>query len=218
MVGRKMVMAGSGLLMVLFVAGHLLGNSTIYWGAGGINAYAEKLHALFPLVWTYRAVMLVLVGLHVFFGIQLGLENSSAKPQGYAVDRNLSATFGGRSMLWTGIIVGGFLIYHLLGFTFQVTDPELSAVRHLDAAGRPDVYRMVVGSFQKGLISLVYAGALTALAFHLSHGIQSLFQSLGFIGDRTLPAIVKAGRAAAVVLYAGYIAIPLIILIGILKG
>ena len=139
MVGRKMVMAVSGLLMVLFVIGHLAGNSTIYWGAGGINAYAEKLHALFPLVWGYRVVMVVLLGLHVFLGIQLSLENSAAKPQGYAVDKNLSVTFGGMSMIWTGLIIGGFLLYHLLHFTFQVTDPELSALRHPDASGRPDV-------------------------------------------------------------------------------
>jgi len=218
MVGRKMLMATSGLMMVLFVVGHLAGNSTIYWGAGGINAYAEKLHALFPLVWGYRVVMIVLLGLHVFFGIQLSLENNAAKPQGYAVDRSLSATFGGMSMIWTGLIIGGFLIYHLLHFTVQVTNPELSAVRHLDAVGRPDVFHMVVGSFQKTFISLIYAGALTALAFHLSHGIQSFFQSLGLNNDRTLPVIEKTGKITAVVLYAGYIAIPLIILIGILKG
>jgi len=216
MVGRKMVMAVSGLLMVLFVVGHLVGNSTIYWGAGGINAYAEKLHALFPLVWGYRVVMVVLLGLHVFLGIQLSLENNAAKPQGYAVDRNLKATFGGMSMIWTGLIIGGFLLYHLLHFTFQLTDPELSALRHPDVLGRPDVYHMVVGSFQKMLVSLIYVGALTALAFHLSHGIQSLFQSLGLSSDRTLPVMEKTGTVAAVVLYAGYIAIPLIILIGIL--
>jgi succinate dehydrogenase / fumarate reductase cytochrome b subunit len=218
MVGRKAVMAVSGLLMVVFVVGHLLGNSTIYGGPGGINAYAEKLHALFPVVWGYRVVMMVLVSLHIFFGIQLSLENSAAKPQGYAIDRSLSATFGSRSMIWTGLIILGFLIYHLLHFTFQVTNPELSAVRHLDTVGRPDVFHMVVGSFQKALISLIYAGALTALAFHLSHGIQSIFQSLGLNNDRTLPVVVKTGKAAAVVLYAGYLAIPFIILIGILKG
>jgi succinate dehydrogenase / fumarate reductase cytochrome b subunit len=218
MVGRKAVMAGSGLLMVVFVAGHLLGNSTIYWGAAGINAYAEKLHALFPVVWGYRAVMVGVVSLHIFFGIQLSLQNSSAKPQGYAVRMSRRATFGGRSMIWTGLIVGGFLLYHLLHFTFQVTNPETSAVGHLDSMGRPDVFHMVVGSFQKAIISLIYAGALTALAFHLSHGIQSIFQSLGLNNDRTLPVIEKTGKAAAVLLYAGYIAIPLIILIGIVKG
>lgn len=212
-----MVMAVSGLLMVLFLVGHLLGNSTIYWGTGGINAYAEKLHALVPLVWGYRVAMAGLLGLHIFFGIKLSLENSAAKPQGYAVDKSLSATFGGRSMIWTGLIIGGFLLYHLLHFTFQVTNPELSAARHQDGVGRPDVFHMVVGSFQSAVISLVYAGALTALAFHLSHGIQSIFQSLGLNSDRTMPAIVKTGMAAAVALYAGYIAIPLVILAGILR-
>lgn len=218
MVGRKIVMAVSGLMMALFVAAHLLGNTSIFAGPDGINAYAAKLHELWPIVWAYRLGMVVLFSLHVFYGIQLTLENYRAKPQSYEVKKSLSATFAGKSMIWTGLIIGGFLIYHLLHFTIQATNPEISAGRNLDMAGRPDVFRMVVLSFQKALISLIYIGAMIALALHLTHGIQSFFQTLGLNNDRTLPVITKSGALAAVIIFLGYIAIPLVILIGILKG
>ncbi len=218
MVGRKIVMAVSGLMMVLFVIAHLLGNTSIFAGPDGINAYASKLHELAPLVWTYRLVMIIMLSLHVFYGIQLTWENDRAKPQGYAVKRSLRATFAGKNMIWTGSIVGIFLIYHLLQFTLQVVNPEIAAGRHPDAAGRPDVFHMVVLSFQRSLISFIYAGAMIALVLHLTHGIQSLFQTLGLNNDRTLPALIKFGTLAAVIIFLGYIAIPLVILTGVVKG
>jgi succinate dehydrogenase / fumarate reductase cytochrome b subunit len=217
-VGRKIVMAISGLVMVLFVVAHVLGNSSIFAGPNGINAYAMKLHELGPFVWVYRLVMIIFFSLHVFYGIQLTLENGKAKPRGYAVKKNLSATFAGKNMIWTGSIIGVFLVYHLLHFTVQVTNPELSAGRNLDAAGRPDVFHMVVLSFQRAFIASIYVGAMIALALHLVHGIQSFFQTLGLNNDRTFPVIIKSGTFAAVIIFLGYIAIPIIILVGILKG
>ncbi len=201
--------------MLLFIIIHVLGNSTIYFG--WLNAYAEHLHALPPLVWTYRIVMIGVFSLHFFFGIQLTLENQSAKPRSYAVRRSLSATFAGKNMIWTGLIIGAFLIYHLLHFTLQVTNPEMSASRHLDAMGRPDVFRMVVSSFQNFFISFAYCGAVAALALHLTHGTQSFFQTFGLNNDTTLPVIIKAGTLAAFILFLGYIAIPVTIFTGIVK-
>ncbi|HAM52509.1 MAG TPA: succinate dehydrogenase/fumarate reductase cytochrome b subunit [Nitrospiraceae bacterium] len=218
MVGRKIVMAVSGLMMVLFVVAHLLGNTSIFAGPNAINAYAMKLHELVPLLWSYRVVMIVMLSLHFFYGIQLTLENNKAKPQAYTVKKSLSATFAGKTMIWTGLILGAFLVYHLLQFTFQVTNPEISADRNLDPLGRPDVFHMVVLTFQKTLISLIYVAAMIALAFHLTHGIQSFFQTLGLNNDRTLPVIIKSGTVAAVIVFLGFIAIPIIIFVGILKG
>jgi succinate dehydrogenase / fumarate reductase cytochrome b subunit len=148
----------------------------------------------------------------------LTLENDKAKPRGYAVKKNLSATFAGKNMIWTGSIIGVFLVYHLLHFTVQVTNPEISAGRNLDAAGRPDVFHMLVLSFQRAFIASIYVGAMIALALHLVHGIQSFFQTLGLNNDRTFPVIIKSGTFAAVIIFLGYIAIPIIILVGILKG
>ncbi len=217
-VGRKIVMAVSGLMMVLFVIAHLLGNTSVFGGPDGINAYAMKLHELAPFVWAYRLVMVGLLSLHVFFGVQLTLENSGARPRAYAVRKSLSATFAGKSMIWTGIIIGVFLIYHLLQFTFQVTDPEIAAGSHLDPLGRPDVFHMVVFSFRKTVISSIYIVALLALAFHLAHGIQSFFQTLGLNSETTFRGIIKSGKLAAFIILLGYISIPIIIFIGILKG
>jgi succinate dehydrogenase / fumarate reductase cytochrome b subunit len=120
-------------------------------------------------------------------------------------------------MIWSGVLIFSFLIYHLLQFTFQVTDPAIAAVRNLDAAGRPDVLSMVVQSFQHMGIVLAYVLSMAALLLHLTHGIQSSFQTWGLNNDRSLPIMIKAGTITAVVLFLGYVAIPLVIVVGILE-
>jgi succinate dehydrogenase / fumarate reductase cytochrome b subunit len=215
-VGRKIMMAITGLMMLFFVIIHVIGNSTIYFG--WLNAYAEHLHALPPLVWVFRLFMLTIFSLHLFFGIQLALENRAAKPKSYELKKSLRATFASKNMIWTGLIVAAFLVYHLLHFTVQVTNPEISSGNNLDTLGRPDVFRMVVLSFRNFFISSLYVGAMVALAFHLTHGIQSFFQTLGLNSDSTFPVITRAGTLAAVILSLGYIAIPLLIVAGMLKG
>jgi succinate dehydrogenase / fumarate reductase cytochrome b subunit len=214
-VGRKLVMAATGQLMVLFVILHVLGNGTIYFHA--LNAYAAHLHALPPLVWSFRIGLIILFSFHIFYGIALTLENNAAKPQSYVVRNDLSATVAGRNMIWTGAVIGSFLIYHLLHFTLQVTNPALAAARHLDSLGRPDVFTMVVKSFQNFGIASVYLLSMTALWLHLSHGIQSSFQTWGLNSDKSLPIITKAGAVAAIVLFVAYIAIPVVIATGLLR-
>lgn len=209
-------MAITGQLLLLFVIIHVIGNFTIYFGL--LNDYAEHLHALSLLVWANRVVMLILFSLHVFIGITLYLENHAAKPDVYAVKKSLRATFSSKNMIWTGLLIGAFLIYHLLHFTIQVTNPEISAKMNLDAMGRPDVYRMVVRSFQNLIISSIYVLAMIALGFHLTHGIQSSFQTLGLNNERTLPVITRTGAITAFILFMGYISIPILIFIGIMKG
>lgn len=213
-----MVMAATGMILIMFVFVHLLGNSSVYAGPNGINEYAVKLHGLGPFVWAFRLFMLAVFALHLFFGIQVSLENRAAKPQGYAVTNYLKANLASKTMIYTGLLLLGFIIYHLLHFTLHITNPDISSSVNVDAAGRPDVFRMVLFSFQNMLISLVYLAAMITLFFHLSHGIQSLFQTLGLNDDRTLPAIGKIGKGAAVVLFLGYTSIPLVILLGLLKG
>jgi len=214
-VGRKILLAITGIMMILFVIFHAIGNSTIYFH--WLNAYAEHLHALPPLIWIYRIFMLVVLSVHVFFGTQLTLENHAAKPQAYALKKNLRATFASKNMIWTGMIIAVYLVYHLFHFTFRVI-PELSASQHLDAQGRPDVYEMVVLSFQHSVISLSYMLAMIALGLHLTHGTQSLFQTLGLNNEKTMPVIIRMGAIAAVILSLSYIAIPVLVLIGVLKG
>jgi succinate dehydrogenase / fumarate reductase cytochrome b subunit len=212
-VGRKILMAITGQLMVLFVIVHLLGNSSIFIGPNGINAYAEHLHSLGPLVWIFRLVMLTLLLVHGIYGVLVTLENSTANPAKYAVNTKLKAGFASENMIWTGLLLLAFIIYHLLHFTARVT-PGMTLQN--DLQGRFDVFSMVVSSFQHGIIALIYVVAMVVLFLHLFHGIQSFFQTMGWNNDRSLPIISKVGRVIAVVFLLGYSSIPVVILARIL--
>ena len=212
-VGRKIVMAITGLMLLGFLVIHLCGNSLIY--IGWINAYGERLHSMPPLVWGFRLFMIGVFILHVFFGIQLTLENNSARPQAYAVKKNLRASFSGRTMIWTGLLVVAFLIYHLLHFTARMTNPEIST--GIDAMGRLDVFKMVVLSFNNLAISGTYIAAMIVLTLHLTHGIQSVVQTFGLNNDKTIPVVEKVGTGAAFILFLGYAAIPIVIILGLLN-
>ncbi|MDA8079685.1 MAG: succinate dehydrogenase cytochrome b subunit [Nitrospiraceae bacterium] len=216
-VGRKLVMAVTGFGMIAFVIAHLLGNTTLYSGPDGINAYAGALHSCGVFLWTFRLTMAVMLSLHVFFGIQLTLENRAARPQAYTVTNYRASTFAGRNMIWTGLLIGVFLLYHLLQFTLQVTDPEIAAVRHPDALGRPDVFTMVALSFRKAAVAAVYVCAMAALGLHLGHSIQSSLQTLGLNSERTFPAITKGGIIAAILIALGFVSFPLVIYAGLLR-
>jgi succinate dehydrogenase / fumarate reductase cytochrome b subunit len=215
-VGKKVIMAITGLAMILFTVLHLLGNATIY--SRSINAYAASLHSMPVLIWLVRSVLFTFLALHIITGIQLYLENRRAKPGDYIVGHRIRSTFAGRTMIWTGLLTGGFLVYHLLHFTIQITNPEISSSVNLDAEGKPDLLKMVIESFQQRIISLTYISAMVALLLHLMHGIQSSFQTLGLNDDQTLPVMIRAGYVAAGIIFLGYISIPVIILMSLMKG
>jgi succinate dehydrogenase / fumarate reductase cytochrome b subunit len=213
-IGRKVVMAITGLLMVLFVIGHMLGNLTIFAGPNGINSYAQHLHELAPVVWGTRVVMGAAVLLHLFLSIQITLENSAAKPDRYAVQNSLRATFASKNMIWTGALIGAFILYHLLHFTFRVT-PNLAL--GFDLMNRFDVYRMVVVAFGSAFTSLVYVVAMVSLFLHLSHGVQSMFQTLGLANAFLLPRWGAVAKVLSVIFLVGFGSIPAVILVGILS-
>jgi succinate dehydrogenase / fumarate reductase cytochrome b subunit len=208
MVGKKIIMAITGFALSLYVVMHLLGNISFFSGPDGINAYANMLHGLGPLLWVVRLAMAVALGLHMVFGIQLTIENRTARPQKYAVSKHLSATVAGRSMIWTGLLIAFYLGYHLLHFTVQIIAPEFAAGRNFDALGRPDVFSMVKQNFQSIAVSMGYIAAMAAVCLHLSHGLQSMLQTVGLNNDRTMPVMVKIGAAAAIILFFGYASIP----------
>ncbi|MEI6214130.1 MAG: succinate dehydrogenase cytochrome b subunit [Desulfuromonadales bacterium] len=222
-IGRKILMAITGQSMVLFAVIHLLGNSSIFgWLNGGINAYAEHLHSMpLPIIIGFRLAMLAMVCIHIWFGITLTLENRGGRPQQYAVKSVQKATFASENMIWTGCLLGLFLVYHLLHFTLQVTSPETAALKNLVPLHNqlvPNVLGMVVAGFKNIFVSFIYTGAMVALFLHLTHGIQSFFQTMGWSCDKSQPLLVKAGSLVALVLFLGYVAIPLSIFAGILKG
>jgi succinate dehydrogenase / fumarate reductase cytochrome b subunit len=216
-VGRKLVMAVTGLFMLVYVIAHVIGNYTIF--AGAINAYAEGLrHWPYIIVlWPSRTILLLSVVLHTWYGVVLKLENRKAKPEAYAVTRYRSASFAGRTMIWSGLAIAVFLVYHLLHFTFQVIDPALSALAHPDSLGRPDVFTMVVESFGRMGIAALYVVGVLSLGIHLYHGIESSIQTLGLNNDRTLPVVVTIGITMSVLLFLMYAAIPVTIGTGLFK-
>lgn len=213
-VGRQILVAVSGFFMLLFVIGHLLGNLTVFAGLDVINSYADKLHRLGPFLWAERLFMLAMLIIHVFFGILLTLENRAAKPDKYAVKKMQRATFAGQSMIWTGLLLLLFIVYHLLQFTFHVL-PDV--VTSTDAKGRFDVFTMLVDSLRSTSIALVYISAMVNLFLHLSHGAQSIPQTLGWSNDRTLPRFEAAGKRLAWILLLGYCSVPVAILSGFIS-
>jgi succinate dehydrogenase cytochrome b subunit len=214
-VGRKILMSVTGQLLIIFVLIHLIGNSTIFFGPNGINAYAEHLHSLPPLVWAFRLFMLAAIAVHICYGIQLTLENKAANPGAYAVKTHLKTSFASENMIWTGLLLLAFIIYHLLQFTIHAT-PDI--VVGLDAVNRPDVFKMVVTSFSNGLISVLYAVAMVMLFLHLSHGIPSFLQTMGWNNEKTIPVFGAGGKVISAILMLAYISIPAVILVGILKA
>jgi succinate dehydrogenase / fumarate reductase cytochrome b subunit len=214
-VGRKLLMAVTGLMLVGFIVGHLVGNTTIFVGPDGINAYAEKLQSLGPLLWLVRAVLLAVVGLHIVLGIQLTLENRAARPDSYRLKRHRRADLSGRTMIYTGLATLVFIVYHLLHFTFQVTGPGSGSHTLVDAAGRPDVYLMVVRSFEHASITIVYVVAMLVVLLHISHGIQSLLQTFGLTTPTLLPRLERLSTVIAIVIQVGFICIPVSIVLGL---
>ena len=206
-VGRKILMSITGQLLIIFVLIHLIGNSTIFFGL--INAYAEHLHSLPPLVWCFRLFMLAAVAVHICYGTMLTLENKAANPGAYAVKRNLKASFASENMIWTGLLIACFIIYHLLQFTVKVT-PDI-------IPGNTDVFKMIVTSFGNAGISVLYMAAMVMLFLHLSHGIPSFLQTMGWNSEGTITCFGKGGKVIAAILMLAYISIPATILIGLLK-
>ncbi len=214
-VGRKIIMAVTGIVLVAFVCVHLLGNSSVFVGANAINAYAEKLHSLGPFVWVFRLVMLAAFAIHIIFGIQLTLENRAATPERNVQIKRLKTGFGAETMIVSGLVLLAFVIYHLLHFTVRVTNPDIYVP--LGDQGMVDVYVMVVKGFKSALPVILYLVGMSFLFLHVSHGFQSLFQTLGLSNDKSLPVMETVSKLVGVVLLVGYISIPLLVVFGLIK-
>jgi len=214
--GKKFIMGVTGLLMVGFAVAHMLGNLSIFGGADGINAYAEHLRAFPPLLWVFRGVMVVAFILHIYTGVSLYLENRAARPVGYTLKKNEKTTFSALTMIWTGILLGFFVLYHILHFTIHAFNSEFSKM--IDEANRFDVFTMVTSSLTHTGIAFIYVAAMVILLLHLLHGIQSFFQSLGLTNDSTLPLLVIGGRFVAGVVAVGFLFTPVLVYFKVIGG
>jgi succinate dehydrogenase / fumarate reductase cytochrome b subunit len=212
--GKKYVMAITGLLLFLYVIAHMAGNLQVYLGPEPLNHYAELLHSKPGLLWTARVGLLIITVLHIVSALQLAAENRTARPQTYAEGKPL-ASLASRTILLSGLIIFAFIVYHLMHFTLGVTNPDFVDLH--DAAGRHDVYSMVVEGFRNPYVSLFYIVSMGLLCLHLSHGVSSLFQSLGIRRTSTLASFNRFARIAAIVIFIGNCSIPIAILAGLVR-
>ena len=219
-IGRKWIVAVTGLALFGFVVGHLLGNLQFFLGSESINRYGAFLQSTGELLWIVRLGLLAMLALHVIFTIKLRLENRSAHPQGYAVTQRRATTLPARWMMWSGLMVLCFIVYHLLHFTVQVKAMNLSGFDFLllhDAQGRHDVFRMMVLGFSNKIASAFYIAGVGLLAMHLHHGFQSLFQTLGLSSAKLASCWIRTGQALSWFIFLGYASMPVAVLAGFVK-
>src|SRR3984893_10475997 len=210
-IGRKMIVAVTGAILILFVIGHLLGNLQIFLGPEWINSYSQHLRDLGPLLWIVRFVLLCTVVLHIYFTILLAIENRRARPESYIDKENVKATWASRHMVASGLVVLAFIIFHLLHFTARKFNPQFPLLK-LDPLNRYDVYSMMVYGFQNIYVSVFYVIGLFLLTLHLTHGASSFLQSLGLNNKKLNPRLAFAGRVFAWLLFLGYTSIPVAVL------
>ncbi|MDQ6665088.1 MAG: succinate dehydrogenase cytochrome b subunit, partial [Acidobacteriota bacterium] len=179
-VGKKAVMAVTGVILFGFVAGHLVGNLQIFQGREKLDAYAAFLHVEPALLWTVRLILLASVILHIVASIQLTRLKQMARPVPYTRTDRSHSSYASRTMMWSGPIVAAFIVYHLLQFTFGVLQPNYQ---------EGSVYDNVVHGFQQPIVSIAYIVAMILLCMHLYHGLFSMFQSLGVSHPSYTPRI-----------------------------
>ena len=205
-VGKKALMALTGAILLLYVFFHLLGNLQVFAGPEQINAYARLLHVSPQLLWTVRVVLLAAVLVHAVAGVALWLRARSARPVGYAEYRSDASSTASRTMIWSGLLILAFVVYHLLDLTVGIANPDFR---------EGDVFHNVVVSFGRAAGVLAYLLAMVGLGFHLWHGVYSMFQSLGLLNRRLTPGMKRFAAGVSVILAIGFASIPIAVLFGL---
>ena len=200
-VGKKMLMAVTGLCLIGFLAVHLLGNTMAFVGAEAFNDYAKKLHSLEPYFTVFNIGLLTIGLVHIIVGILLFFENLRARPNNYEIFNNPGGmTFGSKTMPYTGILILIFVILHLLKFTF------------VDKSVIP-IYQQMAATFANPGWVLMYVVAMVIVAFHISHGFWSLFQTFGINHPRYTPLIMGLGLVVTLVIGVGFGILPVYLFI-----
>jgi succinate dehydrogenase / fumarate reductase cytochrome b subunit len=199
-IGKKWIMAITGLGFCLFLAGHLAGNLSLFAGRDAFNAYAAHLHSLEPLVKVMEAGLILFAVLHIASGLVLFLQNRKARPVRYSVDKSGGGrTIGSRTMPYTGILILVFVVLHLIKFSF------------VDKTGTT-IYDIVSSTFQSPIFVVWYVMMMIVAAVHISHGLWSAFQTLGANHPKYMPFIQKFGIAFSVVIGIGFGSLPIYLL------
>ena len=207
-IGKKAIMAVTGLLLFGFLIAHMLGNLQIFLGPAVMNHYAETLHGNPPLLWTVRTILLVSVVLHTWSSVQLSLIKKQARPVAYTKYRAIQSSWASRTMMLSGPIIAAFVVLHLLHLTTGTIHPQFVTLH---------AYENLVNGFLVVPFALTYIAVMIFIGFHLSHGVWSMFQSVGFSHQRYTPLIKKLAAAAAWILVAGFISVPVSVLAGFVR-
>ena len=204
LVGKKVVLAATGLVLYGWIVAHMVGNLLVFLGPATFNGYAGFLKGTVELLWIERAVGCVALLLHILAAAQVTIANWRARPVGYAVRKDVATGYAARTMIWTGPLVFLYIIYHLMMFTFLTTGPGYS---------QTDVYRNVVLAFRVPAISATYVVAMVILGVHLHHGVWSMLQTLGleWSGRRRAVPVLTALTVAG-----GFILVPVAVMTGLI--
>jgi succinate dehydrogenase cytochrome b subunit len=208
-VGKKAVMAVTGLIMLAYLITHVLANLLIFQGPEKINAYSRFLHGTGGALWAARLVLLAAVGLHIVAAVQLASRRRAARPIGYAAGRESQvSTLASRTIRWGGALILVFLVYHILHFTLGTVHPSFV---------EGDPYHNVVAGFSNPLVVLFYEVALVAVGLHLYHGIWSSGRSLGLSSPSPQPLRRQLALALSLMVWVGFTIIPIAVYAGVVR-
>ena len=204
-IGKKVVMAVTGIALFGFVVAHMLGNLQVYLGSEALNAYALKLRELGPLLWLMRIGLLVAVLLHIWAAWSLTRMNRAARPEGYREKEHRESTYASRTMRYSGVFLFLFIVYHLMHMTWGNAHPDFI---------HGDVYHNFVVGFRQALVTVVYVVAMLALGLHMYHGVWSLMQTLGLSHPRYNHLRHAFAALITAVVVIGNISMPVAVLAG----
>jgi succinate dehydrogenase / fumarate reductase cytochrome b subunit len=208
-VGKKAVMAATGLIMVAYLITHVLANLLVFQGPAKINAYSRFLHGTGGALWAARLVLLAAVLLHIIAAVQLTRRRQLARPIGYAAERHAQgSTLASRTIRWGGGLILLFLVFHILHFTLGTVHPSFV---------EGDPYHNVAAGFANPLVVLFYEAAMAAVGLHLYHGIWSSGRTLGVSAPSPHPLRRQLALALSVIVWAGFTAIPVAVYAGALR-
>lgn len=215
--GKKYLVAITGIGLFLFVIAHMIGNLQFLIPDGGeaINKYGHFLQSTPEILWPARIGLLAIVIVHIWTSVALTIENRQARNQQYTEKKVVDATLASRTMIWSGGVIFAFIVYHLAHFTLMTVHPEFRDLH--DAQGRHDVHAMMVAGFSNPWVSGFYVLAVGLLCFHLSHGVSAMFSSLGLKNEAYECRIDAFAKIASAILFLGYAAIPVSVWAGVVK-
>jgi succinate dehydrogenase / fumarate reductase cytochrome b subunit len=204
-IGKKTVMAVTGMILFAFVLVHMAGNLQVFLGREKFDAYGRLLRVEPALLWFARGVLLVSVILHIVASIQLTALNQKSRPIGYQKSTAIDSSYASRTMMWSGPIIAAFIVYHILHFTLGTVHPDFH---------EGQVYDNVIAGFRVIPVSIAYIVSMILLGMHLNHGLWSMFQSIGVTNPRYSAALRRFANIFSILIVAGFISIPIAVMAG----